>query len=68
MTIGDWIASKRTSKGLTLKQLAEMSDVSLSYLSDMERNVYTNPSYKIMQKVCNALGYTPQTALRQIKE
>ena len=56
-TIGNHIRSIRKSKDLTLKQLSEISDISVPYLSDIERDV-VNPSFKTLQAVAKALDIT----------
>ena len=53
-TLGQHIRKIRKSKNLTLKQLSEKADVSVPYLSDIERDA-VNPSWKTLQLVARAL-------------
>ena len=53
-TLGCHIRTIRKSKGLKLKHLAETSGLSISYLSDTERDV-VNPSLKTLQAIAKAL-------------
>ena len=53
-TLGCHIRTIRKSKGLKLKGLAEKSGLSISYLSDTERDV-VNPSLKTIQSIAKAL-------------
>jgi XRE family transcriptional regulator of biofilm formation len=45
----------RKQKGLTLSELASRADVSKSYLSNIERNIYKNPSIQIVKKIARVL-------------
>ncbi|WP_455759647.1 helix-turn-helix domain-containing protein [Cloacibacillus evryensis] len=54
-TIGSQLKTIRKKKGLTLSELAEASDVSLSFLSKIERDINT-PTIAVLQKLCNALN------------
>ncbi|SHJ27429.1 transcriptional regulator, XRE family with cupin sensor [Dethiosulfatibacter aminovorans DSM 17477] len=52
--IGDRIKEIRKEKGLTLKQLSEMLDLSIGYLSNLERNL-NSPTLDSLQKICESL-------------
>lgn len=52
---GALIKSRRKSKNMTLKEVAELSNVSSSYLSRLEISEKRTPSYKVMVSICNAL-------------
>lgn len=54
--IGKNIAELRKSKGLTLSELAKRSNISKSYLSNIERNVNQNPSIAVLEKIANVLS------------
>ena len=54
-TIGAQLKNIRKKKGLTLSELAKTSDVSLSFLSKIERDINT-PTIAVLQKLCNALN------------
>ena len=53
-TIGNHIRSIRKSKDLTIKQLSEISDISIPFLSDIERDV-VNPSFKTLKAIAKGL-------------
>ncbi|WP_392355829.1 helix-turn-helix transcriptional regulator (plasmid) [Bacillus sp. A01H] len=53
--IGTEIKRLRKSKGLTLIQVAEMTDVSQPYLSHVETG-QRNPSPETLSKISNCLG------------
>jgi transcriptional regulator with XRE-family HTH domain len=50
----------RNKAGLTLEELAQMSELALSYISTLERDEEgtTNPSKKSMEKIATALKRT----------
>ncbi|MCQ4921874.1 helix-turn-helix domain-containing protein [Tissierella carlieri] len=54
MTIGENIKKYRKEKGLTQKELAEKSNLSRSYLADLERDRY-NPSLDSLKLIANSL-------------
>lgn len=49
-TFGTVLKNARIDKNLTQAQLAEILDISLSYLKDLER-FRNNPSYELFEKV-----------------
>lgn len=53
--VGDKIREFRTLKGISLSQLAKVANVSKGYLSDVEKNVKSNPSTEFLEKIANAL-------------
>lgn len=53
--IGYTIKSIRKSKNMTLKQLAEKTGLSASYLSNLERNA-CSPTLLNIQKICEVFG------------
>lgn len=55
MTIGQRMREKRREKGLTLKQLADQTGLSVTYLSDVERE-RTQPSLKTLGVAAHGLG------------
>lgn len=57
MTIGQRIREKRREKKMTLKHIADASDLSVTYLSDVERGT-TQPSLKTLGRVAEALSLT----------
>lgn len=61
--IGKNIAKIRKSRGYTLSELAELASISKSYLSNIERNVYKNPSLEIIQRIAKVLNVDLLTLL-----
>lgn len=55
--IGDSLKEIRKKKQLTLKQLADITDLSAAYLSKLENNL-TSPTLANLQKICEALQIT----------
>lgn len=53
--IGKHIREIRKKKGLTLEQLADKSNLSLTYTGDIERGK-TEPSLKSLKKIADGLG------------
>jgi len=51
---GSEIRELRKARGLSLKQLSELTDISVSYLSVIERDA-GNPSHEMFQLIANAL-------------
>lgn len=51
-----YIKETRTQKGLSLSELSRKSQVSKSYLSEIENGIKTNVSYVIICKLAHALG------------
>jgi transcriptional regulator with XRE-family HTH domain len=66
MTIGQRLREKRKEKELTLKQLAEAADLSVTYLSDVERD-RTRPSIKTLMRIAEHLGVTTADLLRGVE-
>lgn len=48
----------RKEKGMTIKELSDISGVSVGYICHLERGTRKNPSRKIMKKISNALEKT----------
>jgi transcriptional regulator with XRE-family HTH domain len=46
----------RTNQGLTLRDLSSASDISIAYLSDLERGVLVNPTLDTLRSVAKALN------------
>ena len=60
INIGKRIAYFRTTKGLTVNKLANLSGISQSYLRDIELGKNNNPSVEILDCLCTTLGITLQ--------
>ncbi|AWB45861.1 transcriptional regulator [Paenibacillus sp. CAA11] len=54
--LGQRIQRIRMAEGCSLSELAEKSGVAKSYLSNVERNIQSNPSIQFMEKIASALG------------
>ena len=61
--IGDRIRTIRVQKRMTLSNLAEKANVTKSYLSNIERNISTNPTIDFVEKVALALNMKPESLL-----
>lgn len=61
--IGDRIRTIRVQKRMTLSNLAEKAHVTKSYLSNIERNISTNPTIEFVEKVALALNMKPESLL-----
>lgn len=46
----------RKSKNLTIRELAELSGVSMGYICHLEKGTRKNPSRDIMEKIAKVLG------------
>jgi len=66
--IGDRIRSIRVQKKMTLSKLAEKSNVTKSYLSNIERNISNNPTIEFVEKIALALNMKPESLLGWEKE
>ncbi|OLO38824.1 hypothetical protein BTR23_11225 [Alkalihalophilus pseudofirmus] len=53
---GGNIRELRKKKGMSLDRLSELSGISKSYLSYIERGLQTNPSLAVLEKMAQALG------------
>lgn len=54
-SIGTRIKSLRQSKQLSLTELANRANVAKSYLSNVERNIQSNPSIQFLNKIADCL-------------
>lgn len=55
MRLGEKIKTIRKSKDYTLKQLSEITGLSIGFLSNIERDL-NSPSINNLQQICSALG------------
>lgn len=46
----------RKSRNLTIKDLSEISGVSIGYICHLEKGTRQNPSREVMEKIAKALG------------
>lgn len=61
--VGKRIYELRKEMGLTLTELAERAGVAKSYLSNIERNLQSNPSIAFLNKICIVLDIKPSMLL-----
>lgn len=54
--LGAYLTEKRKEKGLSIYRLSKLSNVSHSYISQLERGIKEQPSPEILKKLSNALG------------
>lgn len=62
------IQIERELKGLTQKQLAEISGVTYSTITKLESGVYENPTIETIVKISNALGVNIEKLLKTQKD
>lgn len=67
MKLGERLRLIRKENKLTLKALSQIADLSVPYLSDMERGV-VNPSIDTLQKVAKAYNTTVKKLLIDVEE
>lgn len=64
VTFGRNLRAARLARDITLAQLADMSGVSLGYISDIERCV-ANPTFDVMFNIAAAVGSNVSALLCQ---
>jgi transcriptional regulator with XRE-family HTH domain len=57
----------RVEKGVSLSKLSEMTGISKSYLSLIERNIQKNPSLDILEKIAKTFEVTVEDLVRREK-
>jgi transcriptional regulator with XRE-family HTH domain len=62
--LGSFIRSQRRLANLSLRQLAELTDVSNPYLSQIERGLH-EPSVRVLKSIARALNVSAETLLSQ---
>ena len=62
--IGKNITEIRNQRGYTLSELAELANVSKSYLSNIERSINKNPSLDVMKRIAAVLQIDLITLLK----
>ncbi|MFN8104668.1 MAG: helix-turn-helix transcriptional regulator [Acidimicrobiia bacterium] len=63
-SLGRFIRAQRRIAGLTLRQLADLADVSNAYLSQIERGKH-EPSVRVLRQVARGLNVSAETILDQ---
>ncbi|MGF9775901.1 helix-turn-helix transcriptional regulator [Priestia aryabhattai] len=61
--IGDHVKEMRMKKQLSLSELSERTKITKSYLSNIERNISTNPTIDVIQKLASGLKVHPSVLL-----
>ena len=61
--IGDRVKEIRMKKQLSLSDLSEVTKITKSYLSTIERNINTNPTIDIIQKLASGFKVDPSVLL-----
>ncbi|GGF30973.1 hypothetical protein GCM10010954_32670 [Halobacillus andaensis] len=67
-SIGERIRVLRLGKGLSVNQFANLSGVSKSYISNIERGVQKNPSLSVMRKLATTLDVPLEDLLSHVNE
>jgi transcriptional regulator with XRE-family HTH domain len=62
--LGSFIRTQRKLADLSLRELAEMTEVSNPYLSQLERGLH-QPSVRVLKSIANALNVSAETLLIQ---
>jgi transcriptional regulator with XRE-family HTH domain len=62
--LGDFIRSQRRLANLSLRDLAEKTNVSNPYLSQLERGLH-EPSVRVLKSIAQALNVSAETLLAQ---
>jgi transcriptional regulator with XRE-family HTH domain len=62
--LGAYIRAQRQMAALSLRQLAEMTDVSNAYLSQIERGLH-QPSIRVLRSIATALGISAERLLAE---
>lgn len=63
-SLGSFIRAQRRLAGLTLRQLADLADVSNAYLSQIERGKH-EPSVRVLRQVARGLNVSAESILDQ---
>ncbi|SFD51482.1 transcriptional regulator [Bacillus sp. OV194] len=66
--IGELVKKYRKEKGLSLSALAERAGIAKSYLSSLERNIQTNPSVQLLEKLAAVLDIPVEKLLNEKAE
>ncbi|TDL73874.1 XRE family transcriptional regulator [Rhodococcus qingshengii] len=65
---GNKLKVMRIEKGISLNKLSELTGISKSYLSLIERNIQKNPSIDILSKLAKALEMEVEDLIRREQE
>lgn len=59
MNVGQKIKMIRRTKNISQTKLSEITGISRSYISEMEKGKYENISINVLCDLCKGLGVTP---------
>ncbi|APM39445.1 helix-turn-helix domain-containing protein [Clostridium kluyveri] len=68
MSISENLKRARNAKGLSQRGLAEKANVSYTYINRIEREVYKNPSYELLNKLAIALEIPVESLYKENNE
>lgn len=63
--LGAFIRAQRTAAGLSLRELADRTDISNAYLSQLERGLH-EPSITVLKAIGDALGVPIEALLAEV--
>ncbi|MBP0725115.1 helix-turn-helix domain-containing protein [Bacillus sp. RG28] len=66
--IGERIKKLRLQHGMSLTELAERAGVAKSYISSIERNLQSNPSIQVLEKIATVFHTTAENLLKENQE
>ncbi len=61
--IGERIKKLRLQHGMSLTELAERADIAKSYISSIERNIQSNPSIQVLEKIAAVFNTTAENLI-----
>ncbi|MED4225392.1 helix-turn-helix transcriptional regulator [Neobacillus cucumis] len=65
MGFSEYLKEKRIDKKLSIRKLAEMSDVSAMYISELERAKRENPSPEVLKKLSKGLDEPYENLMKE---
>lgn len=68
MELGERLRRVRKDRDLNLREVSERTDLSISYLSDLERGRGRNPSMETIEKLAECYGMSVGDLLRDVGE
>lgn len=68
MSISENLKRARNAKGLSQRGLAEKANVSYTYINRIEKEVYKNPSYELLNKLAMALEIPVESLYKENNE
>jgi XRE family transcriptional regulator of biofilm formation len=66
--IGERIKKLRLQHGMSLTELAERASIAKSYISSIERNLQSNPSIQVLEKIATVFHTTAENLLKESQE